>query len=86
MPYLMQSEELCLILFQLLTDTCNYLCDQVRRLTLYNRHQRLPASLLDETEDAKSRQGIIDSTLPYSHEELAICVGLEPGNCDKDPE
>ena len=40
MPYLMQSEELCLILFQLLTDTCNYLCSQVRRLTLYNRHRK----------------------------------------------
>ena len=49
MPYLMQSEELCLILFQLLTDTCNYLCSQVRRLTLYNRHQKVASFLLDET-------------------------------------
>ena len=76
MPYLMQSEELCLILFQLLTDTCNYLCSQVRRLTLYNRHQKVASFLLDETETPNPDRGIIGSTLPYSHEELAICVGL----------
>ena len=76
MPYLMQSEELCLILFQLLTDTCNYLCSQVRRLTLYNRYQKVASFLLDETETPNPDKGIIGSTLPYSHEELAICVGL----------
>lgn len=76
MPYLMKSEELCLILFQLLTDSCNYLCSQVKRLTLYDRRQKVASFLLEETEYPNPDKGIIGSTLPYSHEELAICVGL----------
>lgn len=64
-----------LVLTQL---TANYasLCSQLKRLTLYNSTQRVASYLLDQTAARHEELGIVDETLPYTHEELAVCLNL----------
>ena len=53
-----------------------FLCAQVRRLTVYDRFQRVASYLLDQTEEDKPGVGIVDGILPYTHEELGVCLNL----------
>lgn len=75
-PYLSQSKEITLILFQLLSDTCNHLHRQLKRFSFYDRYQRVASFLLDETAFPSKEKDITDSCIPYSHEELAVCLGM----------
>ena len=75
-PYLMESRELNEAVLTLLTDNYDFLCAQVRRLTVYNRFQRVASYLLDQTAEDNAGIGIVNSTLPYTHEELGVCLNL----------
>ena len=75
-PYLNQSKDLMYILFQLLSNTCTHLAHQLKRSTFYNRHEKVASFLLDETARTNIDKGIYENCLPYSHEELASCLGL----------
>lgn len=75
-PYFQQSKELTLILFQLLSNTCEHLANQLKRVTLYNSSEKIVSFLLDETAQVNIDKAILENTLPYSHEELAACLGL----------
>ncbi len=75
-PYMQESRELNEAILTLLTDNYEFLCAQVRRLTVYDRFQRVASYLLDQTEEDKPEMGIVNSTLPYTHEELGVCLNL----------
>lgn len=65
-----QSQELMLLLFQHMAETCNYLTHQVTRLVHYDSRQRVADFLL--CESASRGRG----DLPYTHEEIAHSVCL----------
>jgi len=75
-PYIHQSQELTMIILQLLSYTCSRLSNQLKRATLYNRFERIASFLLDETANPSTDRGITADCIPYSHEELAACLGL----------
>lgn len=75
-PFLSQSKDLTVILFQLLSNTCSHLSHQLKRSTFYNRYEKVASFLLDETAYPNKDKGISEKCIPYSHEELAVCLGL----------
>ena len=75
-PYMQESGELNKLLLTLLTVNYGNLCSQLKRLTLYDSTQRVASYLLDQTQMSREELGIIDGTLPYTHEELGVCLNL----------
>lgn len=69
-----QSEELMMLLFQHMTDTCNYLTHQITRLIHYDSRQKVADFLLCESA-SRDRLSHGDP-LPYTHEEIAESVSL----------
>ncbi len=76
LPILAESETLARMIFGLLADNYSFLCSQVKRLSLYDSRQRIASYLLEMTAPEKSGAGIEQSTLPYTHEELGVCLNL----------
>jgi len=64
------SEEVMVLLFQHMAETCNYLTHQVTRLVHYNSRQKVADFLLCES----ASRGL--DALPYTHEEIARSVSL----------
>lgn len=75
-PYMQENRELNELILQLVMENYSVLCSQLKRLTLYNSRQRVASYLLEQTACSKEELGIIDNTLPYTHEELAVCLNL----------
>ena len=75
-PALCGSWELTTALLQMMSDTCDYLSRLVKRAYLYDRRERLAAFLLEQTAVDNPDKGIVDGALPYTHEDLALVVGL----------
>ncbi len=75
-PVLRQSWELTAALLEMMSQTCSHLSGLVRRAYLYNSRERLAAFLLEQTATDNPDRGIVHGTLPYTHEELALVVGL----------
>ena len=75
-PALCGSWELTSALLQMMSDTCDYLSRLVKRAYLYDRRERLAAFLLEQTAVDNPDKGIVDGALPYTHEDLALVVGL----------
>lgn len=69
-PYMQQDKELNEVIIKLLTSDYGKLCRQLKRMTLYNSKQRVASYLLEQTEERCEELGIVDNTLPYTHEEL----------------
>lgn len=69
-----QSEELMMLIFQHMTETCNYLTHQITRLVSYNSEQKIADFLLCESENRG--QTCPGTVLPYTHEEIAQSVSL----------
>lgn len=65
-----QSQELMLLLFQHMAETCNYLTHQVTRLAHYNSREKVADFLLCESGSRERNE------LPYTHEEIAHSVSL----------
>lgn len=74
--YFAQSQALSHAILTLLTENYQFLCGQVRRLGIYNRFQRVASYLLNQTERENAGVGILDGVLPYTHEELGVCLNL----------
>ena len=68
--YMEQSPGLMQIMLQLLSNTCNHLTAQLRRITLYDRYQRIASLLLSETAAPDS------SSISYTQEDLALILNL----------
>ena len=75
-PYMQQNPEINELIIQLLMENYSALCGQLKRLTIYDSTQRVASYLLDQTKCDCAELGIIDNTLPYTHEELAVCLNL----------
>jgi CRP/FNR family cyclic AMP-dependent transcriptional regulator len=76
LPALRESHALAGIIFQLLSDNYSFLCNQVKRLSIYDRYQRIASYLLEQTVTGHSGVGIEEGVLPYTHEELGVCLNL----------
>lgn len=75
-PYLSESKELTIALLQLLSQTCDYMTSLLKKAYTYNRYEKIASFLLEQTVTDNINKGIINSTLPYTHEEIATLVGL----------
>ncbi len=75
-PYLMESKELTITLLQLLSENCDLLSTRLKRAYTYDRYEMVAAFLLELTEEDNIEKGIINQTLPYTHEEFSTYVGL----------
>lgn len=75
-PYLTQSKELTILLFQLLSNTCNHLSSLLNQAYFYNRYEKVANFLLQQTAVPNKDKNISEDCIPYSHEEIASCVGL----------
>lgn len=76
LPYMQENRELNELILRLLMENYNVLCTQLKRLTLYDSRQRVASYLLDQTTVLHEELGIVNNTLPYTHEELAVCLNL----------
>lgn len=75
-PYIRTHDALNQVLFELLTENYTQLCNQIRRLTIRDSTRRVASYLADLTETDHEELGIVDHTLPYTQEELAVCLDL----------
>lgn len=75
-PYLCQSKELTILLFQLLSSTCNHLSNLLNQAYFYNMYEKVANFLLQQTVIANKDKDISENCIPYSHEEIALCIGL----------
>lgn len=71
-----ESPELMRLMLQLLSDTCNHLTGQLRRITLYDRYQKIASFLLEETARPDTDRGVTASSIPYTQEDLALILGM----------
>lgn len=74
--YMEESPQLMYVIIQLLSRTCNDLTEQLRRITLYDRYQKIASFLLHETAYPDRDRGVTDDEIPYTHEELALSLGM----------
>lgn len=74
--YMEESTELTWVIIQMLSRTCNHLTEQLRRVTLYDRYQKIASFLLHETTFPDSDRGVTGDSIPYTQEELGISLGL----------
>lgn len=75
-PQIESSRDLTLVMLRLLSGTCNHLTEQLRRITLYDRYQKIASFLLHETAEPDSDRGVTSDSIPYTHEELAMSLGM----------
>lgn len=75
-PHICKHSALNQAIFELLTENYTQLCNQIRRLTISDSTKRVASYLADLTEQDHEELGIIDHTLPYTQEELAVCLNL----------
>lgn len=75
-PHLYDHLELNKIIFKLLTENYTQLCNQIKRLTINDSTKRVASYLVDLTQKDNEDLGIINHTLPYTQEELAVCLNL----------
>ena len=75
-PYLMESQELTISLLQLLAENCDLLSTRLKRAVTYNRYEKVASFLLELTSEDDVEKGIVNHTLPYTHEEFSTFVGL----------
>ena len=48
----------------------------LKKAYTYNRYEKIASFLLEQTVTDNINKGIVNSTLPYTHEEIATLVGL----------
>lgn len=64
-------------LLQLCSNTMNQLSYLVHDLCFLNRYGRVASFLLRETQTENPGKGIAKDFLPYTHEEIGWCIGLD---------
>lgn len=75
-PFIAGSEDSLKIILQYLTETNISLARHIKRIAIYNSRQKVASFLFYETQTDNPSGGIRNHTLPYTHEELAVCLGM----------
>lgn len=75
-PNICHHSELSRLIFELLSENCTQLCNQIKRLTINDSTKRVASYLIELTENDRKELGIVDHALPYTQEELAVCLNL----------
>lgn len=75
-PHTCSHSELNQVIFELLTQNYTELCNQIKRLTINDSAKRVASYLVDLTETDQEELGIVNHTLPYTQEELSVCLNL----------
>ncbi len=71
-----ESKELAAVIFGLLSDTCNHLTEQLKRISLYDSREKAASFLLTETENPDPDRGVTENSIPYTQEDLAMILGM----------
>lgn len=75
-PCLCQHPDLLIKILQHCSETMNHLSYSLHSFRFMNRYQRIASFLLAETQTDNPDKEITGQCLPYSHEEIAMCLGL----------
>ena len=75
-PYICRHSGLNRIIFELLTENYIQLCNQIKRLTISDSPKRVASYLVDLAESDQAELNIVDHILPYTQEELSVCLNL----------
>lgn len=75
-PCFSESTELAIALMTMLSQTCDHVTALLKRAYSYNRYEKVASFLLEQTEYENKEKGIVDNTIPYTHEEIGATVGL----------
>ncbi len=75
-PCLCQNPDLLTKLLQHCSETMNHLSYSLHSFRFLNRYQRIASFLLTETGTDNPDKEITGQCLPYTHDEIAMCLGL----------
>ncbi len=75
-PCLCQNPELLTKVLQHCSETMNHLSYSLHSFRFMNRYQRIASFLLTETQNDNPDKEIMEQCLPYTHEEIAMCLGM----------
>ena len=75
-PYIIESEELLKAILSHLTGTNISLTRMIRRIAMFNSRQRVASYLYEETKEDNPPREMLDHTLPYTHDQLSLCLGM----------
>lgn len=67
-PYFKESQELPIMLLQLMSHTCDHLSSMLKKAYTYDRFEKVAAFLVEQT----THQNVIT----YTHEDIATTIGL----------
>ncbi len=75
-PCLCQNQDILTKLLQHCSETMNHLSYSLHSFRFLNRYQRVASFLLTETGTDNPDKEITGQCLPYTHDEIAMCLGL----------
>ncbi|MCD7761711.1 MAG: Crp/Fnr family transcriptional regulator [Lachnospiraceae bacterium] len=75
-PCLCRNPEILTKVLQHCSATMNHLSYALHSWRFLDRYQRVASFLLEETETDNPDKEITEQCLPYSHEEIAMCLGI----------
>ncbi|MCD7833469.1 MAG: Crp/Fnr family transcriptional regulator [Lachnospiraceae bacterium] len=76
LPCLCRNPEILMKVLQHCSGTMNHLSYVLHSCRFMNRYQRIASFLLEETDTDNPDKDIAEHCLPYSHEEIAMCLGM----------
>lgn len=76
LPYFRQEPDLALHFLQLCSYTMDYLTERMEDQCLLDRYGKVANYLLNETRMDSEEKGTVGGVLPYTHEDLAVSLGL----------
>lgn len=82
-PYIVESEALLRAILRHLTGTNISLTRHLKRIAIYDSRQKVASYLYEETREDSPSRNIVDHVLPYSHDQLSVCLGLN--RADRQP-
>ncbi|MCC8181545.1 MAG: Crp/Fnr family transcriptional regulator [Clostridiales bacterium] len=75
-PCLCRNPDVLTKVLQHCSETMNHLSYTLHTFRFMDRYQRLASFLLTETGTDQPDKGITGQCLPYTHDEIAMCLGL----------
>ncbi|MCD7807593.1 MAG: Crp/Fnr family transcriptional regulator [Lachnospiraceae bacterium] len=75
-PFLCQTPDVLARVLQHCSETMNHLSYSLHAFRFMDRRQKIASFLLEETDQDNPDKDISSGCLPYTHEEIAWCLGL----------